>query len=151
MPRSRTTGPVVEKVSPGIGHKARPTLRWPAFITLALSATTCAQCAGTVVLAAVIDGLERRLDPLPLSMDGLAAAVSAGRWVAVVSPWTLLAHRAKPGHWWLTPPGGGRPTLLAEHDHGAPLPHDPDLARALLARLLPQDAQPRPDDAPPPF
>jgi hypothetical protein len=68
-------------------------------------------------------------------------------------PHTLLAHRAKPGHWWLTPPGGGPPTLLAEHDHGAgQLPHDPDLARALLARLLPEDARPRTDpDTPPPF
>lgn len=148
MPRSSTGKSRVEKVSPAIGH-----LRFPAFITLAMTVTTCSQCpAPTTLLAAVIDGLERRLDPLPLSLEGLAAASAAGRWVAVVSPYTLLAHRAKPGHWWLTPPGGGLPTLLAEHDHEAgPLAHDRALARALLARLLPEEQRPRPADAPPPF
>jgi hypothetical protein len=143
----------VEKVSPETGHSGHSghSLRFPAFITLAMTVTTCHRCQ-TVLLASVIDGVERRLDPLPLSMDGLAAAAAGGRWVAVVSPHTLLAHRAKPGHWWLTPPTGGPPTLLAEHVHGAAqLAHDPALASALLARLLPADARPADPDAPPPF
>lgn len=137
----------------GTGTK-HSNLRFPAFITLAVSLTRCSRCEGTpTVLAAVIDGLERRLDPLPLSLDGLAKASATGRWVAVMSPYSLLAHRARPGHWWLAPPGGRPPTLLAEHDHDAgQLPYDPALASDLLARLLPEDARPaaNPND-PPPF
>jgi hypothetical protein len=45
------------------------------------SLTRCHRCNDVPVLATVIDGLERRLDPLPLSMDGLAEAVATGRWV----------------------------------------------------------------------
>jgi hypothetical protein len=133
----------------GTGHS---NLRFPAFITLAMTVTRCSQCPGTpLILAAVIDGLDRHLDPLPLSLEGLTAAASTGRWVAVVSPFTTLAHRAKPGHWWLAPPGGRPPTLLAEHAHGLePLPYDPALAQHLLARFLPDVAQADPD-APPPF
>lgn len=130
------------------GHSG---LRFPCFITLAASLTQCHRCDDQPVLAAVIDGIERRLDPLPLSMDGLASAVSTGRWVAVMSPFSLLAHRAKPGHWWLTPPGGRPPTLLAEHVHHTDLlPHDPQLAPSLLARYLPDAVQTDPNE-PPPF
>lgn len=136
----------------GTGTK-HSNLRFPAFITLAVSLTRCSRCEGTpTVLAAVIDGLERRLDPLPLSLDGLAKASATGRWVAVMSPYSLLAHRARPGHWWLTPTGGRPPTLLAEHAHGtAPLPYDPELAAWLLPRFLPAEAQETDPDAPPPF
>lgn len=130
-------------------------LRFPAFITLAPSVTRCARCEGQpLILAAVIDGIERRLDPLPLSTDGLAVAVATRRWVAVVRPFSEpLAHRAQPGHWWLTTPYGTGPApLLAEHAHGStPLPYDPSLATALLARFLPAAAQDSDPDAPPPF
>lgn len=138
-------------IQSGEGFSSNRSLRWPAFITLAMTVTRCDRCS-TPLLAAVIDGFARRLDPLPLSMDGLAAAASGGRWVAVVSPYSLLANRAAPGHWWLAPPGGARPTLLAEHDHGAgQLPYDTHLASALLARLLPADARPVDTTTPPPF
>lgn len=132
----------------GTGHSR---LRFPAFITLAPSVTRCYRCPGEVtVLAAVIDGMERKLDPLPLSMQGLEAAAASGRWVAVMSPHSLLAHHARPGHWWLST--GGWPTLLAEHAHGmTPLPFDPELATRLLTRFLPADAQVSDPDAPPPF
>lgn len=130
-------------------------LRFPAFITLALSLTVCGRCAGRpVIYAAVIDGLERRLDPLPLSTPGLAAAVAAGRWVAVVRPWgPPIANRAGTGHWWVARLDGRPPLLLVEHQHDTePLPADLDLARELLPRFLPEHlAVARPDDAPPPF
>lgn len=131
-------------------------LRFPAFITLGLSVTHCKRCTGEpLIFAAVIHGLERRLDPLALSIEGLQAAVALARYVAVVSPYNPIAHRAKPGHWWLAPPGGGPPTLLAEHVHDHPhLAHDADLSARLLARFLPAAAQAahyRPADAPPPF
>jgi hypothetical protein len=130
-------------------------LRFPAFITLAPSVTRCSRCPGQpLILAAVIDGLERRLDPLPLSVAGLQAAVASRRYVAVVRPFAEpLAHRAQPGHWWLTTPYGTGPApLLVEHAHGLdPLPHDPSLATALLARFLPAAVQDTDPDAPPPF
>ena len=138
-----------------MGNRSRGTgsLRLPAFFTTAMTITRCVRCEGTpTVLASVIAGFDHRMDPLPLSIDGLAAAVAGGRRVVVVSPYSLLAHRAKPGHWWLTPPGGGPPTLLAEHAHGqAPLPHDPELAKAFLPRLMPPDARPINPNEPPPF
>lgn len=131
---------------------SRP-LRFPAFITLALTTTICVGCVRPpLVYAAVIGGLERKLDPLPLSTAGLSAAVAGRRWVAVVRPWgPPLANRANPGHWWCRRIDGGRPILLAEHVHdAAPLPADAGLAVELLARFLPPPV-PRPDDAPPPF
>jgi hypothetical protein len=95
-------------------------LRFPAFITLAPSVTRCSRCPGQpLILAAVIDGLERRLDPLPLSVAGLQAAVASRRYVAVVRPFAeplatpsparpLVAHdalRDRPG----TAAGRARP------------------------------------------
>lgn len=133
---------------PVTGHS----LRFPAFITLAPSVTRCNRCEGSpTVLSAVINGIPRHLDPLALNTLGLQAAVVLGRYVAVVRPiGAPMANAATPGHWWVaqTP----TPTLLAEHAHGiGPLPHDPALASALLARFLP-DAVPDADpDAPPPF
>lgn len=136
------------------GHSVTHPMRFPAFITLALTITSCNRCAGgPLIYAAVIDGLERRFDPLPLAPEGLQAAVAAGRWVAVVRPWGHpLAHRAKPGHWWVLGIGEDfRPTLLAEHAHDTqPLPFDLELSLALLPRFIPE-AVVRPDDAPPPF
>jgi hypothetical protein len=134
------------------GHSPAGRLRFPCFITLAPSLTRCHRCEDQPVLAAVIDGMERRLDPLPLSMDGLAAAVAGGRWVAVMSPFSLLAHRAKPGHWWLTPPGGAAPPCSPSTPTASLLlAHDPQLAPpSLLARLLPDAVQADPNE-PPPF
>jgi len=130
-------------------------LRFPCFITLGLSVTRCIRCeTARLVYAAVIDGLERKLDPLPLSLQGLAIAAGSGRWVAVVRPWAEpIAHRANPGHWWVLGVGEGfRPTLLAEHVHDTdPLPFDTELAIRLLTRFLPADAAPVDPDAPPPF
>lgn len=130
-------------------------LRFPAFITLALSVTHCAPCGGALIYAAVIDGLERRLDPLPLSAPGLAAAVAAVRKVFVVRPWGHpVAHHATPGHWWVTGLGENfRPLLLAEHVHGAEqLPADVSLSVELLTRFLPPESLPAPDpNDPPPF
>lgn len=128
-------------------------LRFPAFITLAPSVTRCNRCPGPppVVLSAVINGIPRHLDPLPLSGLGLHAAVLLHRYVAVVRPiGPPMAHRATAGHWWVTQTP--TPALLAEHVHGQPtLPHDPALASALLARFLPDVAQDPDPDAPPPF
>ena len=131
-------------------------LRFPAFITLALALTVCDRCTGRPpVLSGVIDGIPRRLDPLPLALpDGLAAAVAGQRWVAVVRPWGWpIANKAKPGHWWVVGIGGTghRPTLLAEHEHGAsPLPADVDLAAGLIARLTPPELAPASDPNQPP-
>jgi hypothetical protein len=136
------------------GHSTGRPLRFPAFITMALSLTVCSRCAGEpLVVAAVIDGLEQHLDPLALSVEGLQAAVLERRFVAVVRPWgPPLAHQAGPGHWWVTGIGEGfRPTFLAAHRHDAqPLPADVDLALALLQRFLPVESL-IPDDAPCPF
>lgn len=128
-------------------------LRFPAFITLALTTTSCSRCADRrLVYAAVINGLERHLDPLPLNHLGLAAAATEGRWLAVVRSWgPPIAHRLSPGHWWTTPIDGSRPLLLAEHHHDwPPLPHDTDLAGSLLARFLNTGPEPDPNQ-PPPF
>jgi hypothetical protein len=151
--RAGTKGPgtsVTAKVRPPAGS-----LRFPCFITLALTVTSCNRCSSRpLVYAAVIDGLERKLDPLPLSLPGLATAAGSGRWVAVVRPWAQpLAHKANPGHWWVLGIGEGfRPTLLAEHHHDAePLPFDPELAVQLLTRFLPESTAPVDPDAPPPF
>jgi hypothetical protein len=146
------------KTASGVQKPTR-SLRFPAFITLGLSVTACGRTSsqsgcGGVVYAAVIDGLERHLDPLPLSAPGLATAVSAGRWVAVVRPWgDPIAHRAGPGHWWVLGVGESfRPTLLVEHRCGSPpLEPDVDLAVALLSRFLPVEDRPRDPNEPPPF
>jgi len=146
--------PVQSRTKPKASKKAG-NLRFPAFITLALSVTRCARCdGGPLVYAAVVDGMERKLDPLPLSTAGLRAAVEAARWVGVVRPWgPPIAHRAGPGHWWVLGVGADfRPTLLAEHVHGgAVLPYDVAQATALLTRFLPEGVQASDPDAPPPF
>lgn len=134
-------------------HPKAKILRFPAFITLALSVTRCSRCTTVpVVLSTVVDGLERKLDPFALTLDALPAAAAQGRWIGVVRPiGPPIAHKAQAGHWWLSMPGH-RPTLLAEHAHDTdPLPYDRDLTTALLARFLPAgEADPDPD-APPPF
>lgn len=134
----------------GTGHK----LRLPPFMTTALSVTRCSRCEGApTLLAAVIDGLERRFEPLALTVEGVAEAAAQGRWLAVVRPFgPPIAHCASAGHWWMAYPGH-RPLLLATHLHDTDPPaHDPALASALLARFLPIDAQDDTDpDAPPPF
>jgi hypothetical protein len=150
VPRGRT------KASGTSGTDSGRPLRFPAFITLALTVTVCSRCTGKpVVYAAVIDGLERRLDPLPLSLEGLRAAAAGGRFVAVVRPWgPPLANRAGVGHWWVTGIGEAfTPTLLADHVHdAAPLSYDPALAAELLPRFIPPERHPATDpDAPPPF
>lgn len=137
------------------GHKKARNLRFPAFITLALNVTRCHRCEGLpLILSAVIDGIEHHLDVLPLAHAGLVAAAAAGnRYVAVVRPWgPPLAHRAVPGHWWVSGALNTAPTLLAAHVHGQPaLPHDPELASALLTRFLPDDAQVHDPNEPCPF
>jgi hypothetical protein len=148
MTRATTLGQSVTS------HPKARSLRFPAFITLALTITRCSRCSGEpMVIAAVIDGLQRHLDLLALSTEGLAAAVAERRFVAVVRPWgPPLANEAVPGHWWVRGIGEGfRPTLLAAHRHGdAPLPADVELSVALLTRFLPVEAL-VPDDAPCPF
>lgn len=130
------------------------TLRLPPFMTTALSITKCVRCESpALVYAAVIWGLERHLDPLPLSTAGLSAAVVESRWVGVVRPWgPPIAHKVNTGHWWVNRLDGGRPLLLAEHVHDrAPLDPDPALAVELLTRFLPADRAPVDPDAPCPF
>lgn len=118
-----------------------------------MRATTCARCDQTPpVLACVINGFDYHLDPLPLSLAGLGAAVAAGRRVVVVSPYSLLAAPAKPGHWWLSPPDGRPAVLLATHEHHtAPLPFDAELAQAFLPRLMPPEDRVIDPNEPPPF
>lgn len=128
----------------------------PVFVTLAPAVTVCTQCAGRpVVYSALVFGLPRKLDPLPLSVAGLSAAVAAGRWVGVVRPYGApMVNRATPGHWWVTGIAGTnyRPVLLAEHEHGAaPLPADAGQAVELLPRFLPEPPPARGIDDPPPF
>lgn len=139
----------------GTGHCRPKTLVLPPFMTTALTVTRCSRCVSQpTLLAGVIDGLERRFDPLALSLAGVAQAAAQGRWLAVVRPWgPPIANAAGVGHWWLTPFNGTRPLLIATHLHDTDQPaHDPALASSLLARFLPTDAQaPLDPDTPPPF
>lgn len=134
---SGTAAKARKKAKPTAGY----TLRWPLGMTLAPRVTTCVRCTTRPpVLAAVINGIDRHIDPLPLSATGLTAALSTGRVLFVANPGgPPMVHRATPGHGWITGyRADHRPLLLAEHHHDVPaLDHDVQLAGGLLARFMP--------------